>query len=125
MNILLLIISILFYIAGIVGGYLERDIGMMCTGLVLGTLLLYWRHRRLKMAPELKRKKEEERRYRYYLTDEGKKAIMPYISKIELEQYSWNTLASLYASEQGQAILREKAKEEIEQEDDDDYLLDI
>ena len=125
MNILLLIISILFYIAGIVGGYMERDFGMMGTGIALGTLLLFWRNRRIKMAPEMKRKKEEQRRYQYYLTEEGKKAIMPYISPIELEQYSWNTLASLYATEQGQAILRDKAKEQSEQDDEDDYLLDI
>ena len=51
MNTLLLILSILFLFAGIVGGISEQDFGMMFVGIVLGVALLIWRANRIKNAP--------------------------------------------------------------------------
>lgn len=116
MNSILLVIAILFYIAGIVGGTMEKDIGMMLTGIALGTLLLFWRYKRIKDAPDREKIKRIKRRYKYLLTDEGKKALMPYLSEDELD-YSWNTIAMTYSTDEGYELLWQMMKDEQALED--------
>lgn len=119
----------MFLFAGVVGGLSEKDFGMMFMGIVVGVALLFWRGNRIKNAPlieqkkqEALKKKREEERYKYYLTDEGKKALMEYVSEEELEQSSWESIAYGYASEAGQKVLHdmavEKTKAETEAEEE-------
>lgn len=125
MNTFLLIFSILFTIAGVTMGIRENDISKIAIGIIGGLFLFAYRLNRIKNKELIEQKKtarkqakNEARRYEYYLTDEGKKVLMPYLTEEELETYSWETLAHTYASETGQKILHDRLVEEQEQEEE-------
>lgn len=70
---------------------------------------LYKKNQAIRNEEKTKEKRENER-YEYYLTKEGKEALMEYITKDELEEYDYEVLAKFYASENGQKVLMDKIK---------------